>query len=112
MHQQAHRFTVLVPTRPGDAPEAQARQIELVREIVRRERPAHAAFDVQPYWALFRAGHARVGLDTVVGEGSRFTALLLGRGALAHHYAAPSHPADVPDRIVAGREPLPPGPRL
>jgi phage tail-like protein len=108
LHRDAHRFLVLVPTVPGQTPAEQARLMALVEDIVGRERPAHTRFTVEPYWALFRVGTARVGVDTVLGDGSRFAALLLGSGALSHGYAAPAHPADVPDRVVIGRDRLPP----
>ena len=50
------------------------------------ERPAHTSYDIRPYWAACRVGEARVGLDTVVGEGSRFVAVVLGRDRLATGY--------------------------
>jgi hypothetical protein len=72
--------------------------------VVERERPAHAAFDVQLYWALFRVGNARVGHDTALGEGSRFSALVLGSGYLGEALLAERHPWAVDDRRVVGRD--------
>ena len=72
MAQTAHRFSVLLPTSGPLADEAAlARQIEFTQRMVRLEKPAHTAFDVRPYWAMFRIGQARVGLDSVLGVGSR-----------------------------------------
>ncbi len=78
----AHRFTVLVPVGADLPPDARRRRLDRVRAVVERERPAHTDFDVQLYWALFRIGAARVGHDTAVGEGSRFTSIVLGGGYL------------------------------
>ena len=44
------------------------------RVIVDIEKPAHTDFEVKPYWALFQVGTARLWFDTVIGEGSRYTA--------------------------------------
>jgi hypothetical protein len=101
---RAHRFTVLVPVGLAALPAERLRLRESVSAVVERERPAHAAFDVQLYWALFRVGAARVGRDTALGEGSRFTALVLGAGYLGHSLLAERHPWDVPDRRVVGRD--------
>jgi hypothetical protein len=52
----------------------------------------------------------RLGYDTVVGLGSRspdlLTPMVLDSGHLATSYLAPSHPQDVPDRNVLGRDRL------
>lgn len=76
MAQAAHRFSVLVPS-SGPLAEAAAleRHMEWARRVVRLEKPAHTVFDVRSYWAMFRAGQARLGLDTVLGEGSRAPSL-------------------------------------
>lgn len=72
MVQAAHRFSVLLPTSgPLADAAALARQVEFAQRVVRLEKPAHTAFDVRPYWALFRIGQARVGLDSLLGPGSR-----------------------------------------
>src|SRR5262245_9791801 len=78
----AHRFTVLAPV---DLTTSQTDRLHLrdaVSAVVDRERPAHAAFDVQLYWGLFRVGAARVGQDTALGEGSRVSALVIGSSYL------------------------------
>ncbi|HEV8474657.1 MAG TPA: phage tail protein [Methylomirabilota bacterium] len=72
MARTAHRFSVLLPT-SGPLADAAAleRRIEWARRVVTLEKPAHTVFDVRPYWAMFRTGQARLGLDTVLGQGSR-----------------------------------------
>ena len=102
----AHRFTVLVPIRPEDPDAVREDRLARVAEVVARERPAHTAFDVRPYWAALRVGEARVGIDTVVGQGSRTLAMVLGDGRLAAAHLRGRHPFDVPDRFVVGRERL------
>jgi hypothetical protein len=76
MAQAAHQFSVLVPS-TGPLAEAGAlqRQMEWAAKVVRLAKPAHTTFDVRPYWALFRTGQARLGLDTLLGEGSRAPSL-------------------------------------
>ena len=100
----AHRFTVLVPVSAEQSPSERQQLVERVQSVVERERPSHAGFDVQPYWALFRVGAARAGLDTVLGEGSRFTALVLGAGYLGAGLLGEHHPWNLADRWVAGRD--------
>ena len=104
IRRNAHHFTVLVPINAGEDPETQQRELDLVQRIVEVEKPAHAYFEVKPYWALFRVGEARLGLDTLLGVGSRFAAVLLGRSYLAEGYLTAPHPWDVADRIVTGRD--------
>lgn len=100
----AHRFTVLVPARPDEPPATQTQRVDLVRRIVARERPAHTAFTVQPYWALFRVGAVRVSYDTILGESSRYAALVLDHTELATGVLAAAHPFGVADRRVVGRD--------
>lgn len=109
---RAHQFSLLVPVRPELAPEEIQRRLEVAAHIVELERPAHTRFEVKPYWALFRAGEARLGIDTVLGEGSRYVALLLGGVALTEGVLTPSHPFNVPDRSVVGRDTAGAQPRL
>src|SRR4029077_9977377 len=75
----AHQFSVLVPIRLGDDAASQALKMDIARRVAEIEKPAPPSFDVQPYWAFFRVGTARVEIDTLLGRGSRFSALLLGR---------------------------------
>jgi phage tail-like protein len=100
----AHRFTVLVPVRPEEADDVREDRVARVRQVVDAERPAHTAFEVRPYWAAFRVGEARLGHDTVLGEGSRFLAIVLGEHRLAAGHVSGRHPWNVPDRFVVGRE--------
>lgn len=104
MQRQAHRFTVLVPTDPQQPPEAQQQRLDLAKRIVEAEKPAHTDFEVKPYWALFRVGTARLGFDTLLDLGSRYTALLLGQGALAGGTLDAEPPWTVSDRLVTGRD--------
>lgn len=100
----AHRFSVLVPNAPNESlPDRRAR-IDHVTSIVEREKPAHTAFDVQPFWALFQVGSARLGLDTTLGSGARFTAIELGQTALSEGFIGYGHPYAVRDRMVIGRD--------
>jgi phage tail-like protein len=101
---RAHRFTVLAPVGLAASPEKRLRLREAVAAVVEQERPAHAAFDVQLYWALFRVGAARVASDTALGEGSRLAALVLGAGYLGQALLGERHPWEVRDRAVVGRD--------
>ena len=68
----AHRFSVLLPSSgPLADAAALARQVDFAQRVVNLEKPAHTAFDVRSYWAMFRIGQARAGLDTLLGIGSR-----------------------------------------
>ena len=114
MRRAAHRFTVLVPALPGEDPEAQRRRRDLAARIAEIEKPAHTLVSTRLYWAAFRVGEARLGTDTLLGRGSRFTALELGRGALAASHLAWTEPWNVRGRRVVGRDPasLRPQPRV
>ena len=104
MAQAAHRFSVLVPS-SGPLADAGAleRQMEWARKVVRLEKPAHTTFDVRPYWALFRTGYARLGLDTLLGEGSRAASLapqlIADRGHVGASRVAFA-PRVPPDRVL------------
>ena len=108
----AHRFTVMLPFTGHTLPEVQQRidNLELGRRILELEKPAHTAFDVKFYWALFRVGEARLGVDTVLGLGGRDPALMppatLGRTFLAETKLAATHPFDVTERQIVGRDRL------
>lgn len=111
MRGAAHQFSVLMPA-PTDStdPEEHDRRRELAARIVNLEKPAHTVFDVKFYWALFRIGEARLGLDTLIDLGSRapqlMPPLVLGQGYLLESYLAPGHPQNVADRVVLGRDKL------
>lgn len=104
MRRHAHRFTVLVPVLPSEPHDRQRQKMEMARRIAAREKPAHTDFDVGLYWALFRVGEARLGADSILREGSRVTALELGATAIGDGLINPSHPWNVTDRLIAGRE--------
>jgi hypothetical protein len=72
--------------------------------VVEQEKPAFTEFDVRLYWALFRAGFARVGHDTLLGESSRLTALALAAGFVGQGLVAEEHPWNVRERRVVGRD--------
>ncbi len=99
----AHRFSVLLPSNgPLADAAALAQQVNFAQRVVNLEKPAHTAFDVRPYWAMFRIGQARVGLDSLLGVGSRAPELapqlIIGSG----HVGA--------SRVAFGQQP--PGDRL
>jgi phage tail-like protein len=108
----AHRFTVMLPFTGHTLPELEQRtyNLELARRLLELEKPAHTVFDVKFYWALFRVGAARLGLDTVLGLGGRDPALLppaiLGQTFLAESQLSASHPFDVTERQIVGRDRL------
>ncbi len=104
IRRNSHRFVVLVPSELEELPDSRKRRAARVAEIVRLEKPAHTDFDVRLYWALFMAGTARLGIDTILGEGSRFAAIVLGSNYLGQSYLAASHPWGVRDRSILGRD--------
>ena len=87
----AHRFSVLLPIDVDTDPDEQARMVARARRVVESERPAHTVADVRPYWAAFRLGDARLGIDTQVGRSARAAALVLGSDALATAHLVPGH---------------------
>jgi phage tail-like protein len=110
MHRSAHRFTVMLPIsvrRRTDTP-FQRRRLELARSVLQLEKPAHTVFDMRFYWAMFRVGEARLGDDTVIGQGSRAPELMapmvLGEGYLAESFLAPHPGRDAPARLQVGRD--------
>ena len=103
MSRNAHRFSVLVPVEPDLTSEERQRRLSQVETVVEREKPAHTDFEVRLYWALFRVGTARVGLDTALGEGSRLTAITLGSGYLGEGLLAEELPQN---RRIVGRDPI------
>ena len=104
MAAKAHAFSVLLPIAgPQAEAAALAQQVDLAQRVVNLAKPAHTRFDVRPYWALFRLGQVRLGLDTLLGDGSRDPALapplVLGAGHLGAARVAPR--GDVPaDRLL------------
>lgn len=106
IHRQAHQFTVYLPTVLGDLPAALEARRAQVETIVKNEKPAHTHFDVRFFWAMFQVGSARLGIDTTIGEGGRFVAMVLGANFLGQSFLAESHPWNIADRSVVGRERL------
>jgi len=104
MQARAHGFSVLLPiSGPGSDIATLQRDMDLVRRVVSLEKPAHTRFDIQPYWTLFRLGQVRLGLDTLLGDGSRdpqlAPAMVLGQGHIGASRTASRR--DVPpDRIL------------
>ena len=105
IRRNAHRFTVLVPGLPQEAPETRALRAAQVDAVVRRERPAHTDFEVKQFWALFRVGLARLGVDSVLGDSGRFVAMVLDAGYLGEGWLAEGHPW-TSARPVVGRDRL------
>lgn len=99
-----HRFSVLVPTRSYGNRREEGVDPALVERIVEMEKPAHTLFDVKEYWAMFRVGDARLGLNTQLDQGSRLSAAVLGNAWLAESYLPYPHPWNVADRMVVGRD--------
>src|SRR5690606_39206707 len=113
--ERAHRFTVLVPVLGeigahskggGGALErlAVGPDPDAVRRVVELEKPAHTEFEIKPYWAMFRVGEARLGIDTQPGRSSRLAAAIVGHGSLGEQYLAYAHPWNVHERAVVGRD--------
>jgi hypothetical protein len=96
----AHRFSALIPEGIS------ADEETMVRRVVELEKPAHTQFDVRRYWAYFRAGEARLGLDTVLGEDSRFrfVPMVVGRNYIAEGFLPASHPMDSDGRAILDRD--------
>jgi phage tail-like protein len=100
----AHRAKVLVPIRFEDSDEQREQRLGRVRRVVDVERPAHTLVDVEPYWAACRVGSARVGLETIVGEGSRYLDLVIGTGRLAYAVIPGGSTWRIGRRTVVGRD--------
>jgi phage tail-like protein len=100
----SHHFTVMIPTRAYAGEQVTLPNLEVVRRIIELEKPGHTRFEVKEYWAMFRVGEARLGLDTYLEYGSRLAAIALGSRHVGQGYLAAPHPWDVPDRKVVGRD--------
>jgi phage tail-like protein len=112
MRTAAHRFSVVVPVSAASVgnSDEHRRLRDLAARIVELEKPAQTVFDIKFYWALFRVGGVRLGMDTVLDLGSRapqlLPALILQRGYLSEGYLAPAFPQDAADRTILGRDAL------
>ncbi len=101
---EAHRFTVLVPTEPGELPQTRQQRMARVETVVRREKPAHTAYDVKLFWALFQVGTARLGYDSLLGESARYVAVVLGGTYLGQGLLGHGHPWSTTNRQLLGRD--------
>ncbi len=100
----AHRFSVLLPsTGPLADAGTLAQDIALATRVLGLAKPAHTSFDVRQYWALFRLGQARLGLDSLLGQGSRAPELapqiVVGSGQVGAGRIA-SRPIVPADRVL------------
>lgn len=89
MRRKAHRFTVLLPLRVRGDSAAAERLRALAERLVELQKPAHTTFDVKFFWSAFRVGEARLGTDTLMGQGSRAPELL-GPAVLGTDYVGES----------------------
>jgi phage tail-like protein len=114
MHTTAHRFTVLIPASfNGNNPlsaEEQKRKLQLVRQIIELEKPAHTVCDFRFYWNLFRVDEVRLGFDTLLGLGSRDPllnpAFEIGQAFIGESRLALEQPEKYENRYVLGSEDL------
>ncbi|MET0753414.1 MAG: hypothetical protein ABWZ66_08575, partial [Pyrinomonadaceae bacterium] len=114
MHRTAHRFTVLIPARLSgekpETPEEQNRKLELVRRVVDLEKPAHTICDYRYYWNLFRLEEVRLGMDTLLGLGSRDPllnpSLVIGESYVGESRLSLPQPEKYSSRYVLGTEDL------
>ena len=94
----AHRFDVQVPQT------LTAEQSAMVERIVEQNKPAHSSFSLSAYEELFVVGKARLGLDTELAYGLRFTPVVLGTSRLGRGYLAQQRPFDIADRVISDRD--------
>ena len=111
LQRTAHHFTVQLPVIVSGQVNDVAFQerLALAKRIITLEKPAHTTFDIQYYWAMFRVGDARLGEDTLIGQGSRAPQLLppmvLGQGYLVESTLVAGHPQNGSERmLVVGRD--------
>jgi phage tail-like protein len=105
MHRTAHRFSVLLPVADvASEPQQLEARLGLARRIVELEKPAHTTFDVRFYWAFNRVGEARLGLDTLLGAGSRapelIPAAVLGRAFMGSSFVSGTARPKDSDRLL------------
>lgn len=97
--QSAHRFSVLLPIRPGEPTDTATLDTRrrLAERLIALEKPAHTIFDVRFWFAMNRIGEARLGLDTTLGQGARAPELLppaiLGRAYAGEAFIGPDGPS-------------------
>jgi phage tail-like protein len=105
MQRAAHRFRVLLPLFAQDQDDRRREQRRaLARRIVELEKPAHTAFEVNYYWAMFLVGTARIGHDTQLDVGSRApqlaVAAILNSAYLGSSYLATDFPPPGVRRVL------------
>ncbi len=104
----AHHFVVLLPMKSNLSKDSAAYQdrLTLTKKVIELEKPAHTTYDIRLFWALFRIGEARLGLDTTLDVGSRnpnFPApFIIGQEFLAEGYLDSGQPPLPSDRIALG----------
>jgi hypothetical protein len=109
----AHHFVVLLPMQAGLTKDSQVYQdrLTLAKKVVELEKPAHTTYDIRLFWALFRIGEARLGLDTQLDYGSRNPnfpgPFVIGQESLAEGYLASGSPPLPADRLSLGANCLP-----
>ncbi len=104
MQRAKHSFTVLLPVPTSeliDPADLNLRRVSAAR-VIDLEKPAHTVYEVKFYWDMFRVGEARLGSDSVLGQGSRMLPVILGQSYLAENYLAPAR-SDLIDEGVVGR---------
>jgi phage tail-like protein len=94
---RAHRFTVMIPNQVDE------QTLGLVERIVELEKPAHTAFAIKLYWKAFRVGEVRLGLETVLGPGSRIETFRLGQSALAEDALSEPFPYHLTNRNIVAQ---------
>ena len=109
MRRNAHRFEVLLPMPGGGNLDDAARRdrLMLAQRVVDLEKPAHTTAVVRFYWAMFRVGEARLGMDTqLVEQSSRapelITPFILGQGYLVESFLATADVAPICRSFVTG----------
>jgi phage tail-like protein len=100
----AHQFTVLLPTslnpqNPWSGPDP-----EMVRRIVELEKPAHTSFDVKHYFAMFRVGEARLGMETIMEPARPLQDAVLGDHYLSEGFLSLPRAWKAPGRLILGRD--------
>ncbi|MBD3316600.1 MAG: hypothetical protein GF344_12495 [Chitinivibrionales bacterium] len=106
IRRNAHRFTVLIPTVPGELPQTRERKRARAQDIIENAKPAHTQYDIRLYWALFQVGRARLGLDTTLTAGARYVGIVLGATYLGQGYVERGHPWDINRSRVINRDRL------
>ncbi len=92
--ERAHQFIVVVPIGLSETSQS------LLQRLLDLEKPAHTAYTIKQYWALFRIGEIRLGIDTVLGQGGQFETFQLGETALAEASLGEAFPYNLTNRTV------------